>query len=103
ANHGTVEHQYQQLGEVRADVLVVKTTVAEVDHALADLSEYVQAQVGDLTAAVNQKMTAEVNSDGTAKASYTLNLGIVRNGVKYNTGFGMSIEPSGGTYKSTVV
>jgi hypothetical protein len=33
ANHGTVEHQYQQLGEVRADVLVVKT-VAEVDHAL---------------------------------------------------------------------
>ena len=30
----------------------------------------------------------------TAKASYTLNMGIVRNGVKYNTGFGMSIEPS---------
>ncbi|EJX2662220.1 DUF1983 domain-containing protein, partial [Salmonella enterica] len=52
---------------------------------------------------VNQKMTAEVNSDGTAKASYTLNMGIVRNGVKYNTGFGMSIEPSGNSYKSTVV
>ncbi|MDS1912681.1 DUF1983 domain-containing protein, partial [Enterobacter asburiae] len=46
---------------------------------------------------------AEVNSDGTAKASYTLNLGIIRNGIKYNTGFGMSIEPSGGSYKSTVV
>lgn len=28
ANHGTVEHQYQQYGEVRADILVVKTTVA---------------------------------------------------------------------------
>jgi len=103
ANHGTVEHQWAQYGEVRADVLVVKTTVAEVDHALADLSEYVQAQVGDLTAAVNQKLTAEVNSNGTGKASYTLNLGIVRNGVKYNTGFGMSIEPSGSSYKSTVV
>lgn len=103
ANHGTVEHQWAQYGEVRADILVVKTTVAEVDKGLADLSTYVQAQVGDLTSAVNQKMTAEVNSDGTAKASYTLNLGIVRNGVKYNTGFGMSIEPSGSTYKSTVV
>lgn len=103
ANHGTVEHQFQQLGEVRADILVVKTTVAEVDKGLADLSTYVQAQVGDLTAAVNQKLTAEVNSDGTGKASYTLNLGIVRSGVKYDTGFGMSIEPSGGTYKSTVV
>lgn len=103
ANHGTVEHQYQQYGEVRADILVVKTTVAEVDKGLADLSTYVQAQVGGLTAAVNQKLTAEVNSDGTGKASYTLNLGIVRSGVKYNTGFGMSIEPSGGSYKSTVV
>lgn len=110
ANHGTSEHQFQQLGEVRADILVVKTTIADVDQGLADLSTYVQASIGDLnsdvnslTSAVNQKMTAEVNSDGTAKASYTLNMGIVRNGVKYNTGFGMSIEPSGSTYKSTVV
>ncbi|MDA4785446.1 DUF1983 domain-containing protein, partial [Enterobacter hormaechei] len=60
-------------------------------------------EVGDLTTAVNQKMNAEVTSNGTGKASYTLNLGIIRNGVKYNTGFGMSIEPSGGSYKSTVV
>ncbi|EAZ3211567.1 DUF1983 domain-containing protein [Salmonella enterica] len=106
ANHGTVEHQYQQYGEVRADILVVKTTVATAEKGLADLSTYVQAQIGpegSLTSAVNQKMTAEVNSDGTAKASYTLNMGIVRNGVKYNTGFGMSIEPSGNSYKSTVV
>lgn len=106
ANHGTVEHQYQQYGEVRADILVVKTTVATAEKGLADLSTYVQAQIGpngELTAAVNEKMTAEVTDDGSAKASYTLNMGIVRNGIKYNTGFGMSIEPSGSTYKSTVV
>ncbi|EDR4480324.1 host specificity protein J [Salmonella enterica subsp. enterica] len=111
ANHGTVEHQWAQYGEVRADILVVKTTVATAEQGLADLSTYVQASIGDLnsdvnslTSAVNQKMTAEVNSDGTAKASYTLNMGIVRNGVKYNTGFGMSIEPDGsGGYKSTSV
>ncbi|WP_241771504.1 host specificity protein J, partial [Enterobacter roggenkampii] len=135
ANNGTVERQFQQLGEVNAEILTVRTTIATVDSALAQLTTsvksqfdgvnsqileqqtaisdnkkaiaslntYVQAQVGDLTSAVNQKMTAEVNSDGTAKASYTLNLGIVRNGVKYNTGFGMSIEPSGSTYKSTVL
>ena len=106
ANHGTVEHQYQQYGEVRADILVVKTTVATTEQGLADLSTYVQAQIGpegELTSAVNQKMTAVVNSDGTAKASYTLDMGIVRNGVKYNTGFGMSIEPDGSSYKSTAV
>ncbi|MDZ7322029.1 DUF1983 domain-containing protein [Kosakonia sacchari] len=106
AVHGTVEHQYQQYGEVRADILVVKTTVASNEKGLADLSTYVQAQIGpagSLVAAVNQKMTAEVNIDGTAKASYVTNLGIVRNGVKYSAGFGMSIEPDGSAYKSTVV
>lgn len=106
ANHGTVEHQWAQYGEVRADILVVKTTVATAEQGLADLSTYVQASIGpegSLTAAVNQKLTAEVNIDGTAKASYVTNLGIVRNGVKYSTGFGMSIEPSGNSYKSTVV
>lgn len=107
ANNATEEHQWVQYGEVRADVLMVKTTVATAEKGLADLSTYVQAQIGpdgELTAAVNEKMTAEVNSDGTAKASYTLNLGIIRDGVKYNTGFGMSIEPDGsGSYKSTAV
>lgn len=105
-NHGTVEHQYQQFGEVRADVLTVKETVVDLTGAYAGLSDYVQAQIGpngSLVAAVNQKMTAEVNIDGSAKASYVTNLGIIRNGVKYSAGFGMSIEPDGSSYKSTVV
>lgn len=105
ANHGTVQRQFEQYGEVKAEVMTVTTTVANLDGAFAELADYVQAQIGpegELMAAVNQKMTAEVKSDGTAKASYTLNLGIVRNGVKYNAGFGMSIEPSGSSYKSTV-
>ncbi|MEG1688791.1 MAG: phage tail protein, partial [Hafnia sp.] len=106
ANHGTVQRQFEQYGEVKAEVMTVITAVANLDGAFAELADYVQAQIGpdgELMAAVNQKLNAEVNSDGTAKASYTLNLGIVRNGVKYNAGFGMSIEPSGSTYKSTVV
>lgn len=135
ANKGTVDRQFQQLGLVNAEILTVRTTIATVDQALAQLTTsvkaqfgevnsqilqqqtaisdnakaissldtYVQSQVGSLTTAVNQKLNAEVTSDGSAKASYTLNLGIIRNGVKYNTGFGMSIEPSGGSYKSTVV
>lgn len=106
-NNAVIDHQWAQYGEVKADIIVVKTTVATAEKGLADLSTYVQAQIGpdgELTAAVNEKLTAEVNSDGTAKASYTLNLGIVRDNVKYNAGFGMSIEPDGsGGYKSTAV
>lgn len=105
-NDAVIDHQWAQYGEVKADIIVVKTTVATAEKGLADLSTYVQAQIGpegNLTAAVNEKLTAEVNIDGTAKASYLLNLGIVRNNITYNTGFGMSIEPSGDSYKSTVV
>ena len=103
ANNSTVEHQWQQYGEIRADVITIKTTIATVDGSLAELQDIVQAQYGELKAQVSQKLTAEVDDKGNGKASYTLNLGIKRNDVMYNTGFGMSIEPSGGAYKSTVV
>lgn len=103
ANNSTVEHQWQQYGEVRADVITIKTSIATVDGSLAELQDIVQAQNDELKAQVSQKLTAEVDDKGNGKASYTLNLGIKRNDVMYNTGFGMSIEPSGNTYKSTVV
>ena len=103
ANNSTVEHQWQQYGEVRADVITIKTSIATVEGSLAELQDIVQAQYGELKAQVSQKLTAEVDDKGNGKASYTLNLGIKRNDVMYNTGFGMSIEPSEGTYKSTVV
>lgn len=103
ANNASVDHQFEQYGEVRADIITVRTTVAGVDGALAELTDIVQAQYGELTAAVNQKLTAQVDSEGNASAFYTLNAGVIHNDVLYNAGFAIGIEPSGGTYKSTVV
>lgn len=104
ANNAAYEHQWAQYGEVKADILIVRTTIADVDHAIAELSTQVQAEIGDLTSAVSEKLTAEVKSDGTASAFYTLNLGIQRGSQFYNTGFSMGIEPDGsGGYKSTTV
>lgn len=101
-NDASVTHQFQQFGEVRADIITISTTVATVSKAMAELETQVQAQIGDLTAAVNQKLTAVVNDDGTSSASYTLRMGIQRNGVFYNAGMAIGIEPSGGAYKSTI-
>ncbi|MFM0910794.1 TipJ family phage tail tip protein [Citrobacter freundii] len=56
ANHGTVEHQFAQYGEVRADILVVKTTVADVDQAMAEMSTQVQAQ-GTMLTSVDGKVS----------------------------------------------
>ncbi|WP_349844476.1 phage tail protein [Pantoea dispersa] len=101
-NNSTVDHQFAINGEVRADIIIIKTTVATVSEAMAQLETQVQAQIGDLSAAVNEKLTATVTDNGTAKASYTLRVGINRSGVYYGAGMAIGIEPSGSSYKSTI-
>ncbi|KNC88310.1 host specificity protein J [Trabulsiella odontotermitis] len=90
ANNAAVEHQWRQYGEVRADILVVKTTVAGIDKAMADLTTTVQAQISDVTASLEDKLTATVDSDG-ATAIHTLKAGIRINGVMYNAGMSIAV------------
>lgn len=101
-NNATVDHQFAINGEVRSDIVVVKTTIATVSEAMAQLETQVQAEIGDLNAAVNEKLTATVTDNGTAKASYTLRVGVTRSGVYYGAGMAIGIEPSGNSYKSTL-
>ncbi|MEF3460115.1 DUF1983 domain-containing protein, partial [Citrobacter freundii] len=95
ANHGTVEHQWAQYGEVRADILVVKTTIAQVDKAMAEMSTQVQAQFNDVTAALEDKLTAVVDATG-ASAIYTLKTGVRINGVMYNAGMSIAVLAEAG-------
>ncbi len=95
ANHGTVEHQWAQYGEVRADILVVKTTIADVDKAMAEMSTQVQAQFNNVTAALEDKLTAVVNATG-ASAIYTLKTGVRINGVMYNAGMSIAVLAEAG-------
>lgn len=93
--NATVDHQFAQNGEVRADILTVKTTVAEVDQAMADLTTQVQAQIGDVTAALEDKLTAVVDADG-ASAIYTLKTGVRIGGVMYNAGMSIAVLAQSG-------
>ncbi|EEN0372178.1 DUF1983 domain-containing protein [Salmonella enterica] len=95
ANHGTVEHQWAQYGEVRADILVVKTTIAQVDKAMAEMSTQVQAQFNDVPAALEDKLTAVVDATG-ASAIYTLKTGVRINGVMYNAGMSIAVLAEAG-------
>ncbi|MDM3093332.1 MULTISPECIES: TipJ family phage tail tip protein [Citrobacter] len=95
ANHGSVEHQWAQYGEVRADSLVVKTTIAQVDKAMAEMSTQVQAQFNDVTAALEDKLTAVVDATG-ASAIYTLKTGVRINGVMYNAGMSIAVLAEAG-------
>ncbi|EPO5324646.1 host specificity protein J [Citrobacter freundii] len=110
ANHGTVEHQWAQYGEVRADILVVKTTIADVNQAMAEMSTQVQAQgtmltsvdgkvdilgqttsqqYSQVTAVLQDKLTAMVDSTG-ASAIHTLKVGLRINGQEYNAGMSIA-------------
>ncbi|HEE0051837.1 TPA: host specificity protein J [Citrobacter freundii] len=95
ANHATVEHQWAQYGDVRADILVVKTTIAQVDKALAEMSTQVQAQFNDVTAALEDKLTAVVDATR-ASAIYTLKTGVRINGVMYNAGMSIAVLAEAG-------
>jgi hypothetical protein len=81
--------------EVRADILVVKTTIAEVDKAMAELSTQVQAQIEDVTAALEDKLTAVVDASG-ASAIYTLKTGVRINGIMYNAGMSIAVLAQAG-------
>ena len=110
ANHGTVEHQFAQYGEVSADILVVKTTIADVNQAMAEMSTQVQAQgtmltsvdgkvdilgqttsqqYSQVTAVLQDKLTAMVDSTG-ASAIHTLKVGLRINGQEYNAGMSIA-------------
>lgn len=95
AHHGTVEHQWAQYGEVRADILVVKTTVASVDKAMAELSTQVQAQIEDVTASLEDKLTATVDASG-ATAIHTLKAGVRINGIFYSAGMSIAVLAEAG-------
>ncbi|HGY5079466.1 TPA: host specificity protein J [Citrobacter gillenii] len=95
ANHGTVEHQFAQYGEVRADILVVKTTIADVDQAMAEMSTQVQAQIEDVTASLEDKLTATVDASG-ATAIHTLKAGVRINDIFYSAGMSIAVLAEAG-------
>lgn len=93
--NSSIDHQFKQVGEVRSDILVVKTTIAEVDKGLAELSTLVQTEVSDITASLEDKLTAVVDANG-ATAIHTLKAGVRINGITYNAGMSIAVLAESG-------
>lgn len=89
---------------VKSSITTIQEAQSSAEQALAQYQTQVATQLGNQQAAINQKLTSVITDNGTAKVSYTLNLGVRRGEQLFNTGFGMSLEPNGsGGYKSTAV
>ncbi|WP_255265593.1 phage tail tip fiber protein, partial [Kluyvera intermedia] len=73
----------------------VKTTIADVNQAMAEMSTQVQAQFNGVTAALEDKLTAVVDATG-ASAIYTLKTGVRINGIMYNAGMSIAVLAESG-------
>jgi predicted phage tail protein len=101
-NNSSVDHQFKMYGENRADILTVRTTVADLDKAFAEQTTLVSAQfqaVGNQlitnTAALEQKMTSVFSSSG-GSAIYSMKAGVNLNGNYYDAGMTIAVlAPSG--------
>lgn len=94
ATHQSVEHQWAQYGENRADIIVAKQTSVDAQRAVADLTTSVTAQFAQTNAAVQQKLTAYSDASS-ANAIYTIKTGIRYNGVEYDAGLSVAAIADG--------
>lgn len=107
ANEAFAEYRLEvaaSFQDVDSSIVTIQEAQSSAEQAFAQYQTQVSTQFGNQQAAINQKLTSVITDNGTAKVSYTLNLGVRRGEQLYNTGFGMSLEPNGsGGYKSTAV
>ncbi|EOZ3196050.1 host specificity protein J [Yersinia enterocolitica] len=101
ANDAGIVQQWAQYGENKAGVIHLTTTVADAERAFAEFETLVTATFEDQTAAIDEKLTAVVDSDG-ASATYSLRAGINYNGQLVNAGMVIGAEFINGVAKSSI-
>ncbi|PEI02630.1 host specificity protein [Pantoea agglomerans] len=90
----TVDHQMEESGKNRADILTVKQTIATNDQAYAQKFEQIQATVDSNTAVVQQTSTALADTNGKLSAQYSVKVAVDSNGRQYAAGMGIGVENS---------
>ncbi|WP_241610125.1 host specificity protein J [Rosenbergiella epipactidis] len=94
-NNAIVDHQMVVNGQNRADIISVKTTIADNDRAYAQKFDQIQATVGENTAAISQKATTQFSTDGTGSAVFSVNAGVIYKGTYYSAGMSIGVQVAG--------
>ncbi|PHM59570.1 host specificity protein [Xenorhabdus stockiae] len=91
-----VQHQLKENGEMRAEILEVRTTQLSDKKALAEKLEKVQVEVGQNAAAVQTKATAVFDIDGNGYGIYDIGAGVKYNNQLYQAGMVIGAEVKNG-------
>ncbi|WP_422824105.1 host specificity protein J [Xenorhabdus entomophaga] len=91
-----VQRQLKENGEMRTEILEVKTTQLTDRTAFAEKMEKVQAEVGENAAAVQTKATAVFDIDGNGYAIKDIGAGVKYKGEFYQAGMVIGAEVKNG-------
>ncbi|PHM38183.1 host specificity protein [Xenorhabdus mauleonii] len=91
-----VQRQLKENGEMRAEILEVRTTQVTDQKAFAEKMEKVQADVGENAAAVQTKATAVFDANGDGYAIHDIGAGINYNNQFYKAGMVIGAEVKNG-------
>ncbi|WP_153043447.1 DUF1983 domain-containing protein, partial [Xenorhabdus innexi] len=91
-----VQRQLKENGEMRAEILEVRTTQLTDRQALAEKLEKVQVDVGENAAAVQTKATAVFDIDGNGYGIYDIGAGVKYKGQFYQAGVAVGAEVKNG-------
>jgi len=94
-NNAIVDHQMVVNGQNRADIISVKTTIADNDHAYAQKFDQIQVTVGENAAAISEKATEQFSTDGTGSAVFSVNAGVTYKGTYYSAGMSIGVQVAG--------
>ncbi|MDE9565446.1 DUF1983 domain-containing protein, partial [Xenorhabdus bovienii] len=97
-----VQRQLQVNGNMRAEILEVKTTQVTDREAFAEKMEKVQADVGENAAAVQTKATAVFDIDGNGYAINYVGAGVKYNNQFYKAGMVIGAEVKNGEVKTQI-
>ncbi|WP_153044725.1 host specificity protein J, partial [Xenorhabdus sp. KJ12.1] len=97
-----VQHQLKENGEMRAEILEVRTTQLTDKKALAEKLEKVQVDVGKNAAAVQTKATAVFDIDGNGYGIYDVGVGVKYNGQFYKAGMVLGAEVKNGKVTTSI-
>lgn len=99
----TVNYQFKNYGENKAEILRVAKTTADDLGAFAQTIDQVQVTVGKNTAAIATKATTQFDSAGNGNATFSVNAGVMYNGTNYNAGMAIGVQTVGGVTKSNIL
>lgn len=102
-NNATVNYQFKQYGQNKAEIARIATTTADQLGAFAQTIDQVQVTVGQNTAAIQTKATTQFDSAGNGNATFGVNAGVTYNGTYYGAGMAIGVATAGGVTKSNIL